>query len=454
MGEVVVAGVHATVYSNGAAVEASLGGPESLESLERLKRLLASWRSADALVLWGEGAWRLAPRVLEAARGSGLNQYILDFVDSVEAGLSGLGLEVIVKLRLERLLRGGAARARARLSPSKRVSRRDLLRNPLASLLVYLPTPLVDSGACARLPHCRLCLESCPVNAVDGKPPSIDASACTGCMECVYSCPAWALYPPGQSREGLTGYLDGLAREGFKGVLAVVEYGRLADLYALAGKGLKGVAVLPVHSLLHVHPRLAVEAAGRGITLVAYDPEGRSPGWLLEAEASGLAVRAASLETLAEAAAGGLAGPGAGSIESTYAFAGRVVVDPGKCTVCGACANVCPTGALAVKESGEAVELLFNEAKCTGCLECAAACPEDAVEVRWVTRPEGESWRRLAWSEIHRCPSCGAVVGPKKQVEAIARKLREAGLPEPVVRKAYLCPSCKAKEAWRSQPQQ
>lgn len=52
------------------------------------------------------------------------------------------------------------------------------------------------------------------------------------------------------------------------------------------------------------------------------------------------------------------------------------VFDPDDCTTCGACAAVCPDGAIAVAES-----LSWDQDQCLGCLGCADACPSGAVSL-------------------------------------------------------------------------
>jgi len=51
-----------------------------------------------------------------------------------------------------------------------------------------------------------------------------------------------------------------------------------------------------------------------------------------------------------------------------------------KCTHCGACTAVCPTGALAVRRP--AMEVVFDQEKCSICELCVTACPPRAMEVR------------------------------------------------------------------------
>lgn len=51
-----------------------------------------------------------------------------------------------------------------------------------------------------------------------------------------------------------------------------------------------------------------------------------------------------------------------------------------KCTHCGACTAVCPTGALAVQRPEMMVD--FNQKKCSVCELCLMACPSRAMEAR------------------------------------------------------------------------
>ena len=51
-----------------------------------------------------------------------------------------------------------------------------------------------------------------------------------------------------------------------------------------------------------------------------------------------------------------------------------------KCTDCGACTAVCPTGALTVQRPG--MEVKFDQKKCSVCELCVPACPPRAMELR------------------------------------------------------------------------
>ncbi len=50
-----------------------------------------------------------------------------------------------------------------------------------------------------------------------------------------------------------------------------------------------------------------------------------------------------------------------------------------KCTHCGACVTICPTGALYVDRN--TMEIIFDIEKCIACELCVPACPPRAMQV-------------------------------------------------------------------------
>jgi L-aspartate semialdehyde sulfurtransferase ferredoxin len=56
----------------------------------------------------------------------------------------------------------------------------------------------------------------------------------------------------------------------------------------------------------------------------------------------------------------------------------EIARDEVKCTHCGACTAVCPTGSLSILR--KTMEVHFDSAKCTGCELCIKACPPRAME--------------------------------------------------------------------------
>jgi len=50
-------------------------------------------------------------------------------------------------------------------------------------------------------------------------------------------------------------------------------------------------------------------------------------------------------------------------------------VEQNKCVGCGACINICPAGAISLK-NGKAV---IDQDKCTHCGKCFDVCPQEAI---------------------------------------------------------------------------
>jgi dissimilatory sulfite reductase (desulfoviridin) alpha/beta subunit len=79
----------------------------------------------------------------------------------------------------------------------------------------------------------------------------------------------------------------------------------------------------------------------------------------------------------------------------------RPDVSPGDCTVCGACEDACPDGAIAI-EGGPP---LFDRLACYGCRACTRACPNACI-----TTSEPEA-RILAGGKLGRHPHLADTVG-------------------------------------------
>jgi ferredoxin len=52
-----------------------------------------------------------------------------------------------------------------------------------------------------------------------------------------------------------------------------------------------------------------------------------------------------------------------------------------RCTHCGACVVICPTGALSLDQKTKMVN--FDDGQCTACELCVLACPPRAMEVHY-----------------------------------------------------------------------
>jgi len=58
-----------------------------------------------------------------------------------------------------------------------------------------------------------------------------------------------------------------------------------------------------------------------------------------------------------------------------------VIRNDDKCTHCGACTAVCPTGSLSLDR--DTMQVIFDPALCVACERCIPACPTNAMEVRF-----------------------------------------------------------------------
>ena len=58
-----------------------------------------------------------------------------------------------------------------------------------------------------------------------------------------------------------------------------------------------------------------------------------------------------------------------------------VIRDEDRCTHCGACVVICPTGALSMDR--ETMKVNFNSKKCIACELCVKACPPRAMKVKF-----------------------------------------------------------------------
>lgn len=54
--------------------------------------------------------------------------------------------------------------------------------------------------------------------------------------------------------------------------------------------------------------------------------------------------------------------------------------DEKRCTSCGACVTICPTGALSIPDR-KTMEVTFEVEKCVACSLCVQACPPRAMHV-------------------------------------------------------------------------
>ncbi len=66
-----------------------------------------------------------------------------------------------------------------------------------------------------------------------------------------------------------------------------------------------------------------------------------------------------------------------------------ITIDTERCTGCGACVEVCPTGALYLVDG----KAMVDETRCRECEACLAACPTGAITITEQEQPMSEAAR-------------------------------------------------------------
>ena len=90
-------------------------------------------------------------------------------------------------------------------------------------------------------------------------------------------------------------------------------------------------------------------------------------------EVDALKAEAQNLGTQLQAINARIAQVGSGGVQRRLV----AVVDAGKCTACGLCADVCPVKAISINTIAA-----IDAAKCTGCGQCVAECPQEALTLK------------------------------------------------------------------------
>jgi len=83
------------------------------------------------------------------------------------------------------------------------------------------------------------------------------------------------------------------------------------------------------------------------------------------------------------------------------------VLNQKKCSCCGVCAEVCPTKAAFISESGYPE---YDLKKCIGCAQCIALCPEAALQIFWdsdktvfqekLVETAAAVWKKIQWKTL------------------------------------------------------
>ncbi len=102
---------------------------------------------------------------------------------------------------------------------------------------------------------------------------------------------------------------------------------------------------------------------------------------------------------------------------------GAVLVDTDACTMCLACAGLCPAGALG--DNPETPQLRFQEDACLQCGLCANVCPENAITPQPRMNLADDAFAQIVLNEEEpaECIECGKAFGTKSTIERIVKQL-------------------------------
>ncbi len=127
---------------------------------------------------------------------------------------------------------------------------------------------------------------------------------------------------------------------------------------------------------------------------------------------------------------------------------GQPEFEASACSLCGLCADACPTAAPKYSENSESASLEFTARDCVGCWLCSDACPEGALRI--ARRLDGPSLAGdpivLESAKLRRCRQCGSGHASDAMVSNVLSRL---GSRAPAALAAY-CPDCRMTAALRA----
>lgn len=355
---------------------------------------------------------------------------------------------------------------------------------------------------------CSRCEDVCAAQAIAsaGSTIRVDPHLCQGCAACTLACPTGALHfkspSPEESSQRLRSALQGRDP---RGAIIVVHAGALGE-QALSCLADHDAIVCAVDPLASFGEELWLKTLASGVRALAlvdgpaatdqaravmksrvadvrsmlstgklkerllYVDEAELVQWLqsrtrhsptaaaIAVPASGSTAAAVPLAatskrrtSLEALRALNVAGSSAPLVELPLgAPFGEVRLNRGRCTLCVACAQLCPTGALEAKD-GRTRELLFRESACVQCGLCTRACPEQAIALhaRFAPSALGQAAARvLHQDEQVACKACRKPFISRRLL-AWSLERRQGHLPlAHGAREALMrCPACRQQDS-------
>lgn len=378
------------------------------------------------------------------------------------------------------------------------------LTQSLAAFKGYFSKPkyfVYDADLCAHsrqgLAGCQRCLQVCPADALSdtGETVTVDLYLCQGCGGCTQVCPSGALRYPYPTTAALHDRLRHLLRNyrDAGGKVAVVVFHDVKQ--AVPDPLPAGLLPVPVHAPASIgmetwFTTLAYGAAQVTVCMpgdIAKSSKqalensmthardmlagmGQNPerirleyasAWDLEGVATdpvaapgsyaGLNDKRSNLKLALEHLVQNSDNPATVVALTSGAPTGNIQVNRELCTLCGACARICPPHALRIPRDTRGDILKFTESLCVQCGLCAEACPEAAIHLE--PGMDLDIKRRATErilnepSDFILCHQCGAPVMSMAMWKSLELRLGDTTFfSGEQKKKLLLCEQCRARE--------
>ena len=124
-------------------------------------------------------------------------------------------------------------------------------------------------------------------------------------------------------------------------------------------------------------------------------------------------------------------------------FRGRPEFHEQDCTGCGACVEVCPSGALSMRDVGDKRILEIRWDICIFCGQCQANCLTEkgimlSQEFDFATTEKRQDLKQEIDKELVTCGGCGQIIAPYDQILWVAKKLGPLAFSNPSLMLFYL----------------